>query len=426
MLKRGLVVLGILFSILILFNSFSTENITGKVIQPFPDTTGITCSLKEIDSSQQLPNLNENFNPRFDNLPHHPIDENINLDHVQSTSILCTTYEDIGLSSITVGVIATADLETTRPPECQVELILTEGYYEREMSNPREEWAQEGAEITREYVRSKAIDKMHAILLPLIYGDLYPLFVTPLKIHFATQQELIEAGLGAYTQAAYLRYPRELVLDDRFDIPEAWSFESAIYHELVHAYQIQVLEARYKTEIEEFNSNFNERVDSALINIGFPRRILSIRFPDDFREDLTEEEALAILKQKEGFYSLPEVEFISEHEFVKFEFIPEYRNFFANLDFCRNYIEIDIKEGWLLLVDPEGKTKPKYGAYSPDQCSNIYEYIAYILQITKFYPERVKDAERGEFGYPEKYRENSDLALRHNWITQRDYDRIHS
>jgi len=136
------------------------------------------------------------------------------------------------------------------------------------------------------------------------------------------------------------------------------------------------------------------------------------------------EEALSIIYQNRIFGifvdSTEYIHFLAKREMLRYDFIPQYRDFFETLDFCGNFLLLN--EGYPLWLD--GKQSPKHGAYIPAQCENMDEFLAYLLQRIKFFPYLVHLSLNGNFGDAELYQRNLDLALQHGWITQEDYDTV--
>tara|TARA_Y100000034_G_scaffold512_4_gene678 strand:- start:3395 stop:8518 length:5124 start_codon:yes stop_codon:yes gene_type:complete len=72
----------------------------------------------------------------------------------------------------------------------------------------------------------------------------------------------------------------------------------------------------------------------------------------------------------------------------------------------------------------DGTRDPKNGAFTPSQCENPKEYVAYPAQIAKYYPAFFKRAIDGEFDSKELYEQSLNLLKDNNWITQEDYDGV--
>ena len=274
----------------------------------------------------------------------------------------------------------------------------------------------------------------------LINTRFRPLNVKNIKVYLATDEEIREiVGIAA---ALYIPRKNMIIYNDNFksDFGEEDSPESKLYHEFIHAYFHQISdEYNSVRSIQERNEGYSDsvnRIVEAIKNMKEPyykdifkrpyiAKIYTSYSPDPYTDD----DVLRGLIELWSIYSIgkyvPEWTHILERELLR-PGIQEVNDFYETLDFCSQYLIFDSDVGVLSWPMEKGFIilGPRYGAYTAHQCKNIDEFLAVQMQYIKFRPDIVYRAINGEFGHQELYQKNLDLALKHKWITQEDYENV--
>ena len=291
----------------------------------------------------------------------------------------------------------------------------TEAYLQREMED-------EG--LTREAAIENIKKRINNVIRPAIENDFKPLVVREIKIKLEKKdyKPNIFVGVGV---ARYSKTEKAIYFDDKYK--SDYEPIEALYHEFVHAYQDQLThEERYKDLVENQDlSKFMEALKDKDQLLSFIRD--NDKLKHYYNPSMDAETALKIMidnRMVEEFQATPLMFPRTMLAATYYDFVEEYKDFFPTLDYCNNKL-------WAISnIQAEWKGNPpdgaRYGAYAPQQCINIEEFIAYLLQYVKYKPEIVRKSLQGEYGDADKYKARLDAALKHKWIMQEDYDKVMS
>ena len=306
----------------------------------------------------------------------------VDTSHIKTNDVLCASYDSSNVAS----------KPTSANSGCEITLGYSDDYLRR------------GGNVDI----NEKLFKIHE----LIKTKFRPLRVDKVGIYLATEEEI--SSLNESALAFYNPKKNAIYFDDTGD------FEQLLYHEFVYAYQNQIERGTYKNIIE---SQYNDVLMKLVSRTQYPIEFLhASRIVESIPD--SSEGALEIIDVKDKIgdffdFVLERDSHLVDRWLFWYDFIPEYSVFFETLNQCDRLTQVISDE-----IKWKENSGPISGFYTPLQCENIHEFVAYFLQGIKFGPSIVYKSLQGEFGDREIYQRNLDFALEMEWITREDYDRV--